>query len=33
VGRDGQVLAHFESLVAPDSRQLVSALEKALAQR
>jgi glutathione peroxidase len=33
VGRDGQPLAHFESLVAPDSRPLVSALEKALAQR
>ena len=33
VGRDGQTLAHFESMVAPDSRQLIAALEKALAQR
>lgn len=33
VGRDGQTLAHFESMVAPDSRPLVAALEKALAQR
>lgn len=33
VGRDGQPVAHFESMVAPESRQLVAALEKALAQR
>lgn len=33
VGRDGQPLAHFESMVAPNSRQLVGAMEKALAQR
>jgi hypothetical protein len=33
VGRDGQALAHFQSMVAPDSRQMISALEKALAQR
>jgi glutathione peroxidase len=33
VGRDGQALAHFESMVAPDSRPMVAALEKALAQR
>jgi glutathione peroxidase len=33
VGRDGQTLAHFESMVAPDSRQMIAALEKALAQR
>lgn len=33
VGRDGQPLAHFQSMVAPNSRQLVGAMEKALAQR
>ena len=33
VGRDGQTLAHFESMVEPDSRQMIAALEKALAQR
>jgi glutathione peroxidase len=33
VGRDGQAVVHFESLVAPDSRQMIAALEKALAQR
>lgn len=33
VGRDGQPLAHFESMVAPNSRQLIRAMEKALAQR
>lgn len=33
VGRDGQALAHFESMVAPNSRQMIAALEKALAQR
>ncbi len=33
VGRDGKPLAHFESLVAPDSRQMIAAIEKALAQR
>ena len=33
VGRDGQALAHFQSMVAPDSRQMIAALEKALAQR
>jgi glutathione peroxidase len=33
VGRDGRALAHFESLVAPDNRQLVAAIEKALSER
>ena len=33
VGRDGRALAHFESLVAPDNRQLVAAIEKALSDK
>jgi glutathione peroxidase len=32
VGRDGQALAHFESLVAPTDRTLVTAVEQALNQ-
>lgn len=32
VGRDGQALAHFESLVAPTHRTLVAAVEQALNQ-
>jgi glutathione peroxidase len=32
VGRDGQALAHFESLVAPTDRTLVAAVEQALNQ-
>lgn len=33
VGRDGRPLAHFESLVSPDNRQLVAAIEKALTNK
>ncbi len=33
VDRDGRVLKHFPSQVAPDSRQLVAAIEKALAAK
>ena len=33
IGRDGQSVAGFNSLVAPDSRQLVMEIEKQLAQK
>ena len=33
VGRDGRTLGHFSSQVAPDNRQLVGAIEKALGAR
>ena len=33
VGRDGQPISHFGSMVSPDSRSLVGAIEQALAAR